>query len=522
MPRAGSEASEERPLLSPGPGDDDHAAADGSDNSQPERCDHRRVIAVTFLMVVLVDLAAFFMEAPLTSILEANICRRYYNEHGRLTSPARGERRADCNVGPVQTELATVVQMLNTFNRLPGFITAIPFGMAADRYGRRPVLLVAILGALLQDVIMKAILWRPDLFSPRLVWLSSAALLVGGGDAVAGSMIFLVVADVAPARQRASLFFLLTACGLVAEVVGTPLSALLMSKDPWIPYFLYSVLTLLGGTVPLLFLPETLPPSPPARLETSTRRASCEDTSEPSSEERPAGQAATNAHRPRLPSLSALCTAVNAALSKLGRIPWRLNVVAILLAYFVSALGRQSTSFLLQYLRHRFDWSYEKASILITVRAAMNLALLLVGLPVLNKILVARGMSAAGKDLLIARCSVFFYAAGSLVLAVAPAAALAVLGIVVFALGSGFAPAARSLATSFCHADEAGLLYSALALTQSVGGLVAGPLLALSFRWALSLGPGWTGIPFVAVAGLYACGLLAVSLIRLKKTQISE
>lgn len=502
-------------------------------------------------MVVLVDLAAFFMEAPLTSILEANICRRYYNEHGRLTSPARGERRADCNVGPVQTELATVVQMLNTFNRLPGFITAIPFGMAADRYGRRPVLLVAILGALLQDVIMKAILWRPDLFSPRLVWLSSAALLVGGGDAVAGSMIFLVVADVAPARQRASLFFLLTACGLVAEVVGTPLSALLMSKDPWIPYFLYSVLTLLGGTVPLLFLPETLPPSPPARLETSTRRASCEDTSEPSSEERPAGQAATNAHRPRLPSLSALCTAVNAALSKLGRIPWRLNVVAILLAYFVSALGRQSTSFLLQYLRHRFDWSYEKvrlqiylvrlllpqsdvkilltspylkpqASILITVRAAMNLALLLVGLPVLNKILVARGMSAAGKDLLIARCSVFFYAAGSLVLAVAPAAALAVLGIVVFALGSGFAPAARSLATSFCHADEAGLLYSALALTQSVGGLVAGPLLALSFRWALSLGPGWTGIPFVAVAGLYACGLLAVSLIRLKKTQISE
>lgn len=124
-------------------------------------------------------------------------------------------------------------------------------------------------------------------------------------------------------------------------------------------------------------------------------------------------------------------------------------------------------------------------------------------------------MSAPSQDLLISRVSVALLAVGSLVISVAPVVALAALGIVIFALGYGFGPAARSLVTTFCHQDEAGLLYSALAIMQSVGGLVAGPLLTVTFRWGLRLGQEWTGIPFAAVAGLFACGSLAISLVRL-------
>lgn len=141
--------------------------------------------------------------------------------------------------------------------------------------------------------------------------------------------------------------------------------------------------------------------------------------------------------------------------------------------------------------------------------------LLLVGLPALNRLLTTRGMSIPGKDLLISRVSVGLFALGSLVISAAPAVTLAAVGIAIFALGSGFGPAARSLVTTFCHQDEAGLLYSALAIMQSIGGLVAGPLLAVTFRWGLSLGSGWTGIPFAAVAGMFACGFLAISLVRL-------
>lgn len=124
-------------------------------------------------------------------------------------------------------------------------------------------------------------------------------------------------------------------------------------------------------------------------------------------------------------------------------------------------------------------------------------------------------MRAPSKDLLISRVSIAFFAIGSLVVSAAPTIYLATLGIAIFALGSGFSPATRSLVTTFCNQDEAGLLYSALAISESVGGLVAGPLLALSFRWGLSLGHGWTGIPFALVAGLFGCGFLAVSFVRL-------
>lgn len=109
-----------------------------------------------------------------------------------------------------------------------------------------------------------------------------------------------------------------------------------------------------------------------------------------------------------------------------------------------------------------------------------------------------------------------FFAIGSLAIAFAPGVPLVALGIIIFALGSGFAPAARSLATSFVRQDEAGLLYTALALAQTIGGLTAGPLLAFSFEWSLNnLGHEWTGIPFAIVAGLFACGFLAMSFVRL-------
>ncbi|KAK0724135.1 major facilitator superfamily domain-containing protein [Lasiosphaeris hirsuta] len=446
---------EQRPLL--GPKSDGH-----------EQKHRRRVIAVSFSMVLLMDFAAFFLDAPQTSILEANICSRYYE-------PAEEEK--DCRAGPVQAELATVSQMLNTFNQLPGLFVAIPFGIIADRYGRRPVFILTILGAVLQDIISKTVLWRPDLFAPRLIWLSSLATF---------------------------LFYLLTACERVGEIVATPLSALLMSIwNPWVPYLLYSVLTLLAGMIPVLFLPETLPRSmSPSETETETETASCESDT------------GTDQGLPNAANGTSSTSTLLTTISKFRPLI-KHNIIAVLLAFFVSALGRRSTGFLLQYIRQRFDWTYEKASILLTLRAAVDFALLLVGLPALHKVLITRDFSTQSKDLLISRLSVAFFATGSLVISLAPVVPLAALGIVIFAFGSGFAPAARSLATTFVHQDEAGLLYTALAITQTVGGLVAGPLLALSFRWSLGFGREWTGIPFTLVAGLFAGGFIAVSFVRL-------
>ncbi|KAI1175806.1 major facilitator superfamily domain-containing protein [Nemania sp. FL0916] len=485
---------ESRPLLGPKP----PKAVDHADDAH-----RRRVIAVAFTMVTLIDFAAFFLEAPQTSILERNICSRYYAGNGNGNSTALSDH--DCTVAPVQAELATVNQMFNTFNRVPGFFVAIPLGIVADRYGRRLVIVFIALGALLQDIISKIILWYPDVFAPRLIWLASLANFVGGGDAVASSLSFLIVADVAPPHERAKLFFLLSACECVGELVALPLCALMMAAwDPWVPYLLYSVLTCIAFVITLALLPETLQKThPDSTTETGTEAGPDPVSYHTAPDERP--PAAVDGEQTSF---------IHSIIAKFRPL-FKRNIIAIVLAFFVSAFGRQSTTFLLQYIRQRFNWSYERSSILLTLRAAVRLALLLVGLPLLNKLLIKHVTTTPGKDLFISRLSVAFMTLGSLVIAMAPLVSLAALGIVVFALGSGFSPAARSLATSFCEQDEAGLLYTALSITQTIGALIAGPLLSISFRWGLGLGREWTGIPFCLVAGLFACGFLAVSFVRL-------
>jgi sugar phosphate permease len=145
----------------------------------------------------------------------------------------------------------------------------------------------------------------------------------------------------------------------------------------------------------------------------------------------------------------------------------------------------------------------------------VDFVLLVVGFPALHRLSFSWSATPQGKDLLISRLSVTSFAIGSLIISTAPVVPLVAVGIVVFAFGSGFSPAARSLATTFVQQDEAGLLYSTLAITQTVGELIAGPLLALSFRLGLSIGSQWTGIPFALVAGFFACGFIAVCFVRL-------
>ncbi|KAI1851664.1 hypothetical protein JX266_003126 [Neoarthrinium moseri] len=467
-------------------------SAPRSDEPAAGKTNKGRVIAVSFILMVLVDFAGFLIDAPQTSILETIICDQYYSSG----SPSA---LADCTVGPVQAELATVNQLLNTFNLIPGLLVALPFGVLADRYGRRPVLALSLIGIFIQDLLAKLVCWRHDIFPPRLIWLSSAARLIGGGDIVASSMIYLTVADVVPADQRANVFFVLSACILVGDIIATPLSALLMSKDPWIPYLIAGVLSFLGGIIPLLFLPETL---------------SKEHISDETAQFSPASDESTVVGKSS-PKKRTLASKSLEFISKIRSLASS-NVVAVLLAFFVASLGRQSTGFLLQYVRQRFNWSYEKASFLIALRGSIHLVLLLLGLPSLNKLLTRYAFGNPARDLFTSRISVFLLTIGSLVIAVAPLVPLVALGVAVFALGSGFAPAARSLATALVHPDEAGTLYSALGLMQSLGGLVAGPMLAGSFRWGLNHGREWTGVPFLLVAGLFGFGVFAMSFVRLQ------
>lgn len=102
---------------------------------------------------------------------------------------------------------------------------------------------------------------------------------------------------------------------------------------------------------------------------------------------------------------------------------------------------------------------------------------------------------------------------------VAPVPAILIFGLVILSLGSTFPISSRSLATAIVQPDHVGTLYSAIAVAQSVGLLVSGPLFAGLFRLGLHLGDAWMGLPFLQAALFYVVACVAVSCIRLRSSQ---
>lgn len=104
---------------------------------------------------------------------------------------------------------------------------------------------------------------------------------------------------------------------------------------------------------------------------------------------------------------------------------------------------------------------------------------------------------------------------GFAIIALAAVPAVLVLGLVAISLGSALAVTSRSLATSLVAADHVGTLYSAAAVMQSLGNLVAGPLFACGFNLGMRLGEEWLGLPFLLAALLFVIVFAAISCIRL-------
>lgn len=184
--------------------------------------------------------------------------------------------------------------------------------------------------------------------------------------------------------------------------------------------------------------------------------------------------------------------------------------MCILAAFFFSSISKQALQFLVQYASKRFDWTIAQASTLVTVKGVINLLLLLLIIPHWSSVL-SRYLSPRRKDLHLVQGSVAFLIVGSTMMSFASYPVTFVAGVSLFALGWGFFSALRSLATELVPSSQIGLLNMAIALSQNVGGMIAGPSLAAAFKAGLELGGVWVGLPYmIAVALFLGAGLLSV------------
>jgi len=131
------------------------------------------------------------------------------------------------------------------------FVFSPLMGNLSDRFGRRPLLLIASFG-LWVDYLFSA-------FAPSIFWLfvgRAVAGLCGSSWVIANAYI----ADVTAPEERAKAFGLMGAAFGLGFVMGPALGGLLGEFGPRVPFFAAAGLSALNFVYGWFVLPETLPP----------------------------------------------------------------------------------------------------------------------------------------------------------------------------------------------------------------------------------------------------------------------
>lgn len=157
-----------------------------------------RILFVVCVSIVLCDFANSLSAAPNIAIYESAICQRVFNPVSRRSSSLS----STCKLPAVQSELALVCGWKDTFDQIPGVLLALPWGFAADRIGRRKVLVIALSGMLFEEVFIRLVASKPDSLSLRLIWIAPVFQILGGGPNVATSMAYAIVTDVFSTAER--------------------------------------------------------------------------------------------------------------------------------------------------------------------------------------------------------------------------------------------------------------------------------------------------------------------------------
>ncbi len=129
------------------------------------------------------------------------------------------------------------------------FIFLPVMGNLSDRYGRRPVLLVAIAALAVDYIVMGLAQSFALLFIGRVI-----AGIAGATVATATAYI----ADISPARDRAKNFGLIGAAFGVGFILGPAIGGLAGNIDVRLPFFIAAGFALLNFLFGLFFLPESL------------------------------------------------------------------------------------------------------------------------------------------------------------------------------------------------------------------------------------------------------------------------
>lgn len=342
----------------------------------------------------------------------------------------------------LERSLALHVGALTAIYALMQFVCAPALGALSDRFGRRPVLLVSLIGSALDYLLMACAPWLSLLYLGRVV-----SGISGASASVAGAYI----ADISDESQRAQRFGLMGACFGLGFIAGPVVGGLLGAMWLRAPFVAAAALAAINFTLAWFVLPE-----PERQRSTSI------------------------AWRELVPWT---------ALRELSRLP---SVSPLLWIYVAMQLAGQVPGTLWAlYGNDRFGWNATSIGLSLAAFGILHALFQAVVTGHATRLLGAPRTVLAGMLADAAGYVAFGFARSNV--AVAP-------GLVFAAAGGIGAPAVQSMASAETREDRQGALQGVLASLASLAAVI-GPLLYGAI-YVVSAGH-WTGWVWIAGAALY-------------------
>ncbi|KAL4949286.1 major facilitator superfamily domain-containing protein [Aspergillus filifer] len=427
------------------------------------------IIFVLCLQSFATILSSTLQPEALIQLFEDAICKEM-SEMRRHPGPTRTGYEF-CQSPLVHDEVALVYRVYKAIPAAVAMLCAIPYGIYASGNSerRKSVLILNGIAASLAFAWILAICYFRAL-STRSIWLSGMALLVGGGDTVALSLVYAMVTDVVAEEERSKIFLLLQGSEALGTLWGLRLGPLI---------------TMAGGgiwVVPLLTLGAMFARVEIARSLPGNNGFDSDDK---------------GGFRARRPLRSLLTTTS--------------QVILLLLMFICQAASRDVFSTIgLRYLAAKFTLPFDSASTLHTFVQNCQCVCTIGVVP-----MIARVVSSFvpwnfwPRDRNFTICFIAFTALGTLIMGFTEKANAETVGLVLVVLGRCVGPFILSLLAGVARPEQIGIVYSVAIMGGMVGSHVAEPVFHALLIGGMKWGGGWIGLPFDVVAGSMAVVLLA-------------